>query len=285
MTNQDWRTTDYATMEITTNLPKKGCVVDCIFCPQRTLVKSYNGDRHLSLENFKKAIDKIPSEVRITFAGFTEPWTNRHCTDMVLYAHEKGHRISGFTTGVGMTVEDVERLKDIPFDNGVNGGLVLHLPDQERRAKHPITKRYIEVIEKFAEYRNHLTSFYLMSMGTVHEDVRHAFADAGVPEMWSRAGNLIGEAILKPELLNIKDMFKSIYHGEDPKTCGCVEKLYHNVMLPNGDVSLCCMDYSLSYIIGNMFEQEYEEVIPKLNTCYDMCRYCENGVDPIQPVE
>ena len=51
-------------------------------------------------------------------------------------------------------------------------------------------------------------------------------------------------------------------------------------MLPNGDVSLCCMDYSLSYIIGNMFEQEYEEIIPELNTCYDMCRYCENGIDP-----
>jgi len=29
-----------------------------------------------------------------------------------------------------------------------------------------------------------------------------------------------------------------------------------------------------------MFEQEYEEVIPKLNSCYDMCRYCENGVNP-----
>jgi hypothetical protein len=179
-----------------------------------------------------------------------------------------------------MTVEDVERLKDIPFDGGINGGLTLHLPDQERRAKHPISKRYIEVIEKFGEYKNQIQSFYLMSMGTVHEDVQHVFNNVGVPEMWSRAGNLIGEAILKPELLNIKEMFKSVYHGEDPKTCGCVEKLYHNVMLPNGDVSLCCMDYSLSYIIGNLFEQEYEDVIPKLNTCYDMCRYCENGVNP-----
>lgn len=280
MGNQDWKITPYATMEITTNLPKKGCVVDCIFCPQRTLVKNYNGTRHLSLEDFKRAVDKIPTEVRITFAGFTEPWTNRHCTDMLLYAYKKGHRVAAFTTGVGMTVEDVERLKDISFDEGPNAGFVLHLPDQERLAKHPITPRYIEVIEAFGIHQDSFNKFYLMSMGSVHEKVKHVFDRVANPEMWSRAGNLIGEAIMKPELLNVKELFRSVYHGESPKTCGCIENLYHNVMLPNGDVSLCCMDYSLSYIIGNMFEQEYEEIIPKLNTCYDMCRYCENGVNP-----
>jgi hypothetical protein len=280
MINQDWKITPYATMEFTTNLPKKGCVVDCIFCPQRTLVKNYNGIKHLSLEDFKKILDKIPIDVRITFAGFTEPWTNRHCTDMLLHAYEKGYKVAAFTTAVGMTVEDVEKIKDIKFDNGPNAGFVLHLPDQERMAKHPITPRYIEVIETFGKYRDTFNPFYLMSMGTVHESVKHVFDRVPNPEMWSRAGNLIGEAIMKPELLNVKELFRSVYHGELPKTCGCLENLYHNVVLPNGDVSLCCMDYSLSYILGNMFTQSYEEIVPKLNTCYDMCRYCENGVNP-----
>ena len=56
----------------------------------------------MTLDNFKKAVDKLPQEVRVTFAGFTEPWLNKDCTDMVLYAHEKGHPISIFTTGIGM---------------------------------------------------------------------------------------------------------------------------------------------------------------------------------------
>ena len=85
----------------------------------------------MTLENFKKVIDKLPKEIRITFSGFTEPWLNKHCTDMLLYAHEQGHPVSAFSTGVGMTLDDVERIKDIPFTQGPNGGFCLHLPDQE----------------------------------------------------------------------------------------------------------------------------------------------------------
>jgi hypothetical protein len=65
-----WETTKWPTLEITTSIPIKGCVVDCVFCPQRVLVKSYNGERYLSLDNFKNIINKIPKEIRISFAGF-----------------------------------------------------------------------------------------------------------------------------------------------------------------------------------------------------------------------
>tara|TARA_Y100000004_G_C8744929_1_gene339909 strand:- start:217 stop:609 length:393 start_codon:yes stop_codon:yes gene_type:complete len=119
-----------------------------------------------------------------------------------------------------------------------------------------------------------------MSMGAPHESVAHLWSTPHQPEMWSRAGNLFHEAILKPELMNRKNDFQSVYHGEGPKTCGCIEELYHNVMLPNGDVSLCCMDYGLKHILGNMFTQEYEDVVPQPNTCFDMCRFCENAKDP-----
>ena len=59
-------------------------------------------------------------------------------------------------------------------------------------------------------------------------------------------------------------------------TCNCVEDLYHNVLLPNGNVSLCCEDYNLEHIIGNLFEEEYNEIVPKPNTCFDLCNGCEN---------
>lgn len=226
------------------------------------------------------SLDKIPKEVRITFAGFTEPWLNPKCTDMVLYAHEKGHPISIFTTGIGMTLDDLEKIKHIPFAGAPNGNFTLHLPDAERKAKHPITDKYIKLIERFGELKNEIHNFQVMTMGTVHESVSHIFPTAHSPEMWSRAGNLSREMILKPELLNRSNEFKSVYHGDKPKTCGCVEKLYHNVILPNGDVSLCCMDYGLKNIIGNIFTQSYEEIVPKYNSCFDICKFCENGVDP-----
>jgi len=279
-----WRNSVAPTMEFTTSIPENGCVVDCVFCPQRTLQKVYDGERTMSLDNFKKAVDKIPQEVRITFAGFTEPWLNKYCTDMVLYAHEQGHPVSVFTTGIGMDVDDIERIKHIPFAGGPNGGFVLHLPDQERKAKHPITKRYVEVIEHFGKVYPQIHNFTTMAMGTVHERVKHVFHDAPVYGMWSRAGNLLGESIMKPELLNRKDEYRSIYHGEQEMTCGCMEKMYHNVMLPNGDVSLCCMDYGLEHILGNLYEQSYEDVIPDNFQCFNLCRFCENATKPPEVV-
>jgi FkbM family methyltransferase len=276
-----WKNSILPTMEFTTSIDvKNGCVVDCVFCPQRTLQKSYKGERFLSPENFQKVVDKMPEEIRVTFAGFTEPWLNPKTTEMLLYAHQKGHPVSVFTTGIGMGVGDIEKIKDIPYAGNPNGGFVLHLPDQERKAKHPITDRYIKVIEKFGEVHSQIQNFTLMCMGTVHESVRHVFPEAPTYQMWSRAGNLLGESILKPELLNRKDEYKSVYHGEQPMTCGCLEKLYHNIMLPNGDVSLCCMDYGLEHILGNLIDQDYEDVIPEDNTCFNLCRFCENAKRP-----
>lgn len=276
-----WRNSIAPTMEFTTSIDtQNGCVVDCVFCPQRTLQKSYKGERFMTLENFKKAVDKLPQEVRVTFAGFTEPWLNKNCTDMVLYAHEKGHPISIFTTGIGMSIDDIERIKHIPFAGNPNGCFTLHLPDQERKAKHPITKRYIEVIEHIGKIQNEIHNFTTMCMGAVHEDVRHVFETAPVYDMWSRAGNLVGEMIMKPELLDRKAEWKIADHGNKKMTCGCLEKMYHNVMLPNGDVSLCCMDYGLKHILGNLYEQSYEEIVPENNQCFELCRLCENAVEP-----
>lgn len=283
-----WQNAVAPTMEFTTSIDvNNGCVVDCVYCPQRTLQQSYSGEKFLSLENFKLAVDKIPQEIRITFAGFTEPFLNPACTDMILYAHEKGHAVSVFTTGIGMRVKDFKRIKHIPFAGQPNGGFTLHVPDADYKAKHPITDEYIELIEyMYMRWRkNELINFNVMAMGKPHESVAHLWSAPSVPTMWSRSGNLFHEALFKPELMNRSHEFNAVYHGEQPMTCKCVEELYHNVMLPNGDVSLCCMDYGLKHIIGNLFEQTYEEVVPKRHTCFDLCRFCENGVRPPEKVE
>jgi FkbM family methyltransferase len=276
------------TMEITTTVPENGCVVDCVFCPQRLLTQKYSGTRVMKLEDFQRRVDRIPKDVRITFSGFVEPWLNKHCSDMVLYAHESGHPVSVFTTGIGMSVEDIERIAHVPYAGEPNGGFTFHLPDSELLAKHPITPGYIKLCEWLRDNHRRIANFKLMSMGsTIHPDVSHCFDSTFVVgQMWDRAGNLSREAILKPELMKMKDRWNRIQHTDGPRTCGCVEDLYHNVMLPNGDVSLCCMDYGLDNIIGNLDSQSYEEVIPEANTCYKICLGCENAAHPApQPLK
>ena len=47
-----------------------------------------------------------------------------------------------------------------------------------------------------------------------------------------------------------------------PEAVGCSFTPFYdqNVMLPNGDVVLCCMDYTLSVRLGNLLRQEYFEL-------------------------
>lgn len=279
-----WQHYPAPTLEITTIIPEKGCVVDCVFCPQRTLEEVYKGTRILALNDYKSMIDKVPTDVRITFAGFTEPWMNKYCTEMVLYAHDQGHPVSVFTTGVGVSTEDMEAIAHIPFAGNPNGGFVLHLPDAEMLARHPITPGYIKTLEWFRDNHHRIKNFSKMSMGAeLHPSIRHIFDSAPSYAMWSRAGNLFREAVAKPQLITLRDRWNAITH-EGPKTCGCVEGLYHNVLLPNGDVSLCCMDYGLDHIIGNLHEQTYEELIPEDQTCFTLCNSCENATDPKEKV-
>jgi hypothetical protein len=94
--------------------------------------------------------------------------------------------------------------------------------------------------------------------------------------MYSRAGNLEKESIFKPELLKLN--YKSTYNGDGNITCNSKEKFHHCSLLPNGDVTICCQDYSLNHIIGNLYNQEYIDIVPNINTPFELCKYCENGI-------
>lgn len=65
--------------------------------------------------------------------------------------------------------------------------------------------------------------------------------------------------------------------------CGWSHKDFsRNVVLPNGDVYLCCMDYALKHKIGNIYQLKYEDLdrnkIIEMSNQEDsdiICRKCE----------
>ena len=265
--NNGWKTTTYPTLEITTNIRQpKGCTIGCTVCPQDKLMTNYKGQSTLTLLNFMRVIDKLPKEVRITFSGFAEPFLNNMCTEMILYAHEKGHPISVYTTGVGLTLAKMRLLKDIPYSMGPNGGFCLHLPDTEGKTPIKLTPQYLNTIEYISSIQKEIQGFNAVCMGPV-PDLLPPFQNIGVLTIYNRAGNL-------ERKVSINNSF--------PCTCRCIEGVYHNVLLPNGDVVLCCMDYSLQHPLGNLFEQEYDDIVPIPNEVFELCKYCENGIDVIK---
>lgn len=250
-------------MEITTVV---GCKINCKFCPQKSFLQEYQSDeRKLTLENFKFALSKMPDDVIIIFAGFSEPFLNEHCTEMVLHAHEKGHPICIFTTAVGMTLKDVELIKDIPYSKFPHNGFTIHLPDHRMLAKINITPEYLDVLAALKEAD--IQNFSIMSMDRVHPDVEHLFPADIVrqPKMNSRAGNLENEKVQEKYTT-------AAYDG--PVICGRDEYIYNNVMVPNGDVVLCCQDYHMDHVLGNIYTQSFADIMPDPINTYELCKTC-----------
>lgn len=62
-------------------------------------------------------------------------------------------------------------------------------------------------------------------------------------------------------------------------TCSVAPNYDHNVVLPNGNVYLCCMDYSLTHCIGNLNDTKFEDLDRSMNMSDDhICRKCSLSV-------
>lgn len=242
---------DPGRLEITTKI---GCQCRCDYCPQQLLISQYfkkndaNPDTLMSLDTFKKCINKLPKGTRIDFSGMAEPWLNPKCTEMVLYAHEKGFPIAVYSTFVGMTYADFEMLKEIPYEE-----FVLHIPDDKSRSHINVTSDYIKLLEDALEYKQQSGKGLVTGISChagVHPAIKKAVPEDSklITEIHNRAGNL------ENEFLESK-----INHGEI--VCvNCGTDMHHNVLLPDGTVLLCCMDYGMKHILGNLLYDEYDEI-------------------------
>ena len=110
-----------------------------------------------------------------------------------------------------------------------------------------------------------------MAMGIVTDKVATYLNDKGihyeVPQMLSRGGNVA--VVASPNL-------------EGNIVCG-MDRWHQNVVLPDGNVYTCCMDYGLTMPVGNLLAQDYQEIYDKAETykvnvnppANSICRSCE----------
>ena len=89
--------------------------------------------------------------------------------------------------------------------------------------------------------------------GQVHESLAHLGITTPAWELHTRAGNVTdkdvgGQAMTPPP------------SHAGPVACSFTPFMDQNVLLPNGDVLLCCMDYSSKHRLGNLLEQDYYDI-------------------------
>ena len=245
-------------LEITTHI---GCPMMCTDCPQKLLMSAYKGKRDMDFDEYCKAIDKVPKECRIDFSGMCEPFANPRCADMILYASD--HPLALYTTLQGSTEEDLEKLKDVRFEV-----ITIHIPDKDGRSHFNITPEYLDLLSR---WNCHAYSCH----GNIDDRVLPYLKSRYViTAMHDRAGNV--------EERPHKDLDPNV-----PLVCATSgREMNHNVLLPDGTVITCCMDYGMTGIFGNLFEQSYEEVLNSpeaqrmratLDKGESICRHCYNA--------
>lgn len=229
-----------------------GCGVLCSYCPQVTIGQAYKmvqGPSRMTLDLFKACIDKLPADVTVDFTGFYEPFLNPQCTDMILYAAERGLPVRLSTTVMGLEPKEIDRFRHIGFVK-----FAVHLPDTKQLTRIIVDDRYLAALSRLTEAGISNIGYHvhegLEGPEAVHEQVDTLLAARNIePEnRWilTRAGNIQLEGKQTPGRL-----------AGELEIC---PRIYHNVLLPSGDVALCCMDWNLKHMIGNLVESTYESL-------------------------
>lgn len=259
-------------LEITTRI---GCKVACSYCPQQSLVNSYRQRSNIyemSLDTFKKCIDKLPRDTVITFSGYSEPCLNQEYINMISYAHDCNFKIRLFTTTRGIAKKDINIFKKIPFHF-----FVVHLPDNQGFTRINPDDQYFSIIDELISCIPNISFMFTKcqnSSDDIHPTVKNYLNNKRRfiynHVMHVRCGNVDIEGLAPHRI-------KGPIHS-------CV-RLKRNVLLPNGDVCLCCMDFGQKHVIGNLLSSEYEELFKsekylevlaglKDDSLDILCRYC-----------
>ncbi|MDD3053763.1 MAG: SPASM domain-containing protein [Endomicrobiia bacterium] len=236
-------------LEVTTYI---GCKVLCKYCPQDKIVRAYDNLKaktNMTLSDFKKILSNVDkNDTKLIFAGFSECFVNRYAIDMLIYAYQQGFKIDIFTTMVGLTKSKILKLKKAEV--GFYAVAFHFFKSSDIVFK---KDKFYDMVEFF---RNNIK----VKVSKIVE-VRNVVSRAGALfKIKKKTGNIV---------------------------CLC-NSVYQNVVLPNGDVFLCCNDFELKHKLGNLFEDHYSSdkieqerkkilELMKLKDSEIACRLCETS--------
>ena len=230
----------------------------CIYCPQDILLKAYRDEKKImSFEDFKQIMLNVQKDVGIDFSGLSEAFFNSEASLMMKYCIQKRYSTHLYTTLKGFTQNDAMVLRGLTFDDVFF---------------HKFSSKNFN-LQEFEENRilfeKNIKSKGIFRLAIINQSGKPG--SVGLP-LWSRAGNL-------SERPNIKG---AVYCSSTPEE----ESFNHNVVLPNGDVYICCMDYGLKHKIGNLLETKYDDLdrisirnLSNKGMSDLLCRKCELCVE------
>lgn len=237
-----------------------GCTVNCKYCPQDVMLKKYyetdkKRQRVMTIDNFKKILQHTPDNCIIDFSGMTEPFNNPDCLDMIRMACNAGRKVYLFTTLSEVDEETVEELIKLPIYY-----MTLHVADKCGYAYIPTTETYYRNVERVISAKKKDGSpfvDFINAQTAPEERVAQICLDKYeiMRSVQNRAGNVKDETAQHRE--------KIIEAGEVIKCCFCGDDLSNSVVLPDGTLLICNMDYGMQHVLGNLYDEDYDTIRSK----------------------
>ncbi len=279
-------------LEITTTI---GCALMCDYCPQTliksTIKKNENLDeRIMTYENFKLYFENVPDKTVVHWSGYSEPLGNKNFKEFINYLQTKNYEQHISTTMFGRKdneefMSHTKAFKSVTF----------HLPDDSNLMKLKVGEQYLRNLEQALRFQCGLlpsNDIYIVVFGKNFH-----------PQVENIIQKLINEKIISKKSIDIRDHihtrngevsnmdkfrtdehnFKEIKKGENKLYYCSYGRLDQGVILPNGDINLCCQDYSLKGVIGNLknesliklYKQEHIYKKGFASGQYNLCKKCE----------
>lgn len=238
-------------LEVTARI---GCSIQCRYCPQQELYKAYFKDnkdrcRELSLTNFQKCIENMPGDTVISFSGFVEPFLHQDGVKMIQLAAGHGNHIELYTTFSGLSTDDFSLIKNIDFDI-----VVLHTPDENHYANIPVTSDYKRIIDEALSLKKKDGTNFIHSANCQSKPSKEFL------EIAKGRINVTSDLIDRAGNIKEKNLRMSEFKKEAIK-CTRTEDFNQWVLLPDGTVTLCCMDFGLRHPLGNLLNNDYDYII------------------------
>ncbi len=248
--------------------PSIGCAMMCNYCPQLliTSVSKNNKEKNkMDFNEFKLFIKNIPAQTEIHWMGYTEPLLHKDFNKFVMYLHE-----NNFKQQISTTMHGYEISQNFMSSFNKFTKVNFHLPDNKYLMKIKVSDTYLEKLEKAILFQAQMNKKNI-TFQVIGEDfefrVKNLLNKLVEKNIILKKNVLIQNFIAsRSDAINVDGLnftYKTSIQSSNKKNklFYCSDRrLNQAVMLPDGSLNICCMDYSLSGIVGSIKDQHLNDV-------------------------
>lgn len=248
--------------------PTTVCNLNCTFCPRDKLTRTPGT---MEIDTFGSIFDKIPSTSKVMFSGLGEPTLNPNLVVFTSALKKRGNIVGITTNGINLDASLIKKICELEVDL-----VQISIVAKDQKIYSSFMRGgdvniAISNIETLLEKKNENMQICLSIIegpGIPKDENIDSYAKSrGISvfykAMHSRGGNLYSPATIQPK-----------------GVCGMFAKIVFITW--NGDILACCQDMNGNTKLGNLLEDDLEDILERKERIiragkwFEVCDQCDD---------